>query len=92
MSTPTDLMRHVLGVQDYNGRWSKPFRNYFVAGEKDASAWHGLVTKGLATLIREGDERTGGCPVFVVTDVGREHALAGLRFNRRWGYGTPTNP
>ena len=32
MSTPSEMMRHALGVQDYGDRWSKPYRNHFVAG------------------------------------------------------------
>lgn len=88
-----ELMRHALGVQFFSSdRWSKPYRNYFVAGGSDEAVWRDLVTKGLAVLLREGSERTGGCPVYVVTDAGREAALAGLTFKRRWGYGRPVTP
>lgn len=93
MSTPDEMMRHALGVQeDYRGRWKTPSRNYFVAGESDAPAWCSLAAKGMATLVHNGNEMTGGCPVFVVTDAGRTHALAGIVFKRRYGYGRPTNP
>lgn len=40
VSTPNDLMRHALGVQEQgDGRWSKPYRNHFVAGGR----WRCLV-------------------------------------------------
>lgn len=89
-----EMMRHALGVQEqgYGNRWSKPYRNHFVAGDKDAIAWRDLTTKGFARLAREGSDLSGGCPVFAVTDAGREAALAGLTFKRRWGYGVPVNP
>lgn len=94
MSTPNELMRHALGVQEqgYGDRWSKPYRNHFVAGARDESAWRDLVRGGLAGVMREGSARTGGCPVFYVTYLGQQHALAGLTFKRRWGYGRPVNP
>jgi len=92
VSTPNDLMRHALGVQDYGDRWSKPYRNHFVAGDRDADAWCALAAAGMAKLVRNGSDLTDGCPTFVVTDAGRAHALAGLTFKRRWGYGKPVNP
>jgi hypothetical protein len=93
MSTPNELMRHALGVQeDGLGRWKKPWRNYFVAGESDADAWCSLAAQGMATLTSNGNELTDNCPVFTVTNKGREHALAGIIFQRKYGYGRPTNP
>lgn len=95
MSTPNDLMCHALGVQDYGDRWSVPYRNRFVAGARDAVAWRALVAEGKAAVIREADDAIGissGFPVFMVTDAGRAHALAGITFKRRWGYGRPVNP
>lgn len=93
MSTPAELMRHALGVQeDCRGRWSKPYRNHFVAGGKDADVWCSLAAQGMAKLTNNGNEMTGGDPLFVVTDKGREHALAGITFKRKYGHGRPTNP
>lgn len=95
MSTVYELMRHALGVHAYcfarGLRYKKPYRNHFCAGEGDQPAWDQLVADGLATK-RPGNEITGGYPVYYVTDAGREMALAGLTFKRRWGYGIPTNP
>lgn len=102
MDSPFELMRHALGVRETlrsrNGyldllvpRWTKSYRNHFCAGEDHVEIWDGLVAKGFATR-REGNEITGHAPVFYVTDLGREAALAGIVFKRRWGYGTPTNP
>ena len=43
MTTPNDLMRHALGVQDYGDRWIKPYRNHFVAGgDHVAGYWRDL--------------------------------------------------
>lgn len=89
-----ELMRHALGVHvDYTGgkRWKKPYRNHFVAGGGDEKTWDELVAQGFATK-RKGNNITGGCPVFYVTDAGREVALAGIVFKRRWGYGEPHSP
>lgn len=93
-----DLMRHALGVQAYvchkskgGRRWKKPYRNHFVAGDHDAPIWDALVTDGLARKTSNGNPITGGMPAYVVTDAGREAALAGIIFKRRWGYGNPTN-
>ena len=90
MSTPNELMRHALGVQEqgYGRRWSKPYRNHFVACEMYADAWRELERAGLAKCTRNGSDMTGGFPVFVVTEAGRAVALAGLTFKRVWGYGT----
>lgn len=81
-----DLMRHALGVQSYDGkRWKKPYRNHFVAAGDNVAAWDDLVARRLATR-REGNAITGGDPVYFVTDAGRNVALAGVVFKRRWGY------
>ena len=92
-----EKMRHALGVHPYLGhaskggrRWSKPYRNHFCAGGADVAVWDGLVVEGLATKY-PGSDLFGGSPVYCVTDAGREHALAGLTFKRRWGYGRPVN-
>lgn len=89
-----ELMRHALGVHRYDcrgvKRFKKSYRNYFVAGGDHVVIWDGLVAQGFATK-REGNQITGGCPVFYVTDAGRAAALAGITFKRLWGYGTPTN-
>lgn len=87
-----ELMRHALGVQPYSGgRWSKPYRNHFVAGGDNRAVWDGLVTDGFARKSSDGSELTGGHPCYVVTEIGREKALAGLSFKQRWGRGTPEN-
>lgn len=97
-----ELMRHALGVQaaprSRRGyvdmlapRWRKPYRNHFCAAGEHVAAWEGLVAAGLATK-REGGLITGGFPTFYVTDAGREYALAGIVFKRRWGYGSPVHP
>jgi hypothetical protein len=93
MTREIELMRHALGVQSYGAgrRWSKPYRNHFVAAGDNVAVWDGLVAKGFATK-RAGNAITGGDPVYYVTDAGREHALAGLTFKRRWGYATPVHP
>ena len=54
--------------------------------------WRALVKKGMASVIREASYISGDRPVFEVTDAGREHALAGIVFKRRYGYGMPSNP
>jgi hypothetical protein len=93
-----ELMRHALGVQAYvtiaskgGIRRKKPYRNHFCASGDDVPTWDALVAEGFATK-RAGNAITGGDPVYYVTDAGREHALAGLTFKRRWGYGSPVNP
>lgn len=84
---PIELMRHALGVQRVNGRWTKPYRNHFAAGDDDVPAWDALVSAGFARKTSTGNAITGGCPLYAVTDDGRERALAGITFKRRWGYG-----
>lgn len=99
-TTPYELMRHALGVQSYGpdpkgrgSRWKKPYRNHFVAGADHVAIWDGLVAKGFATKSKfDGTLLTGGDPLYFVTDAGREVALAGLTFARRWGHGEPVNP
>lgn len=90
-----ELIRHALGVQAYGFhrglRYKKPYRNHFVAGGDDVAIWDALVEAGHATK-REGNAITGGDPVYYVTEAGREVALAGITFKRRWGYGAPTHP
>lgn len=93
-----ELMRHALGAHEHclhpsKGGivFKKPYRNHFVAGMEHEGIWDDLVAKGFATK-RKGNQVTGGDPVFYVTDAGREAALAGITFKRRWGYGKPTNP
>lgn len=77
METGSEMMRHALGVQRlWNGRWSKPSRNYFVAGEGADDVWCSLAANGMAKLVSNGNGLTGGCPVFTVTDAGRAHAAA----------------
>lgn len=56
------------------------------------AVWDRLVAAGMAKRVREGNELTGGDPVYVVTDAGRAHALDGITFKRVWGYGKPVNP
>jgi len=90
VSSRYDLMRHALGVQEYgDGRWSKPYRNHYVAGGASVATWRGLVAEGLATVGASRGALTDECPVFYVTDAGRKAALDGLTFKRKWGYGTP---
>jgi len=86
-----DKMRHALGVCLYNQGYTKPYRNYFVAGGSDMLVWEGLVADGLAKRIRGESDLTGGCPVYVVTADGEKAALAGIVFKRKWGRGVPTN-
>jgi len=93
VTTPNELMRYALGVQeDYKKRWSKPYRNYFVAGGSDADTWYSLATQGLAKLLRNGSEISGGDPIFAVTDEGKKYALAGITYKCHYGYGSPENP
>lgn len=91
METRGELMRHALGVQSYyykrgGERWKKPNRNRFVG---ESEIWRALVVEGFAQCVSEGNEITGGEPVFIVTDEGRVRALAGIVFRRTWGYGEP---
>lgn len=92
MTSEFELMRHALGVHKYGARWKKPYRNYFCAGGDDRETWDRLVERGLAIRSTRFPELSGGDPVYYVTDAGREAALSGIRFARRWGYGQPTNP
>ena len=92
MSTANEMMRHALGVQSLGDRWPKPYRNHFVAGDDDAPAWEELVARGFARKVREASDFTGGCPMYVVTDEGKRHALDGIVFKRLYGYGEPKNP
>lgn len=92
MSSPNEMMRHALGVQKRGERWTKPYRNRYVAGGDSVPAWEELVTRGFARKAREGSDLTGGDPLYVVTDEGRRHALDGIVFKRVYGYGEPKNP
>lgn len=88
-----EMMRHALGIQEDGGkrrRWTKPFRNHYVAGASDVEIWDALVEEGLAKRTSLGNAITGGMPLYVVTDLGRERAIAGIKFARRWGTGEPT--
>lgn len=91
-SSPTELMRHALGVQLRGKRWTKPYRNHYVAGGDSVRAWEELVARGLASKTREGSDLTGGDPVYAVTEEGKRHALDGIVFKRFYGYGAPRNP
>jgi len=85
------LMQHALGVQPYpGGRWSKPYRNHFCAGASHAVIWDELVEQGLALKMSDGNLLTGGNSTYRVSDAGREVALAGFVFKKRWGYRTET--
>jgi hypothetical protein len=85
------MMRHALGVQDLGGRWSKPYRNHYVAGDDDVLAWEELVARGHARKTREASDLTGGFPTYAVTDEGKRHALEGITVKTRYGYGEPKN-
>jgi len=85
-----DKMRHALGVWRFGEKWKKPYRNHFVAGGDDFSVWEGLVADGFAKRMPEGGDRYH---LYVVTEEGRQAALAGIVFGRRtWGRGVPLNP
>ena len=47
MSTEIEMMRHALGMQLRNGKWSEPYRNHPCAdpGRDDDKAWTALVEK-----------------------------------------------
>ena len=89
--TIAEEMRHAIGVEPhpYKGDvYSAPTkRNHFVGG---GSEWDGLVAQGLATR-SEGSSLTGGDPVFRLTFLGHAHALDGIAYKKKWGYGRPTN-
>ena len=91
MSDRYAMMRHALGVHRYGARWSKPYRNHYAAGGDSVAVWRELVAEGLAGAFAHQDDVTDEDPVFYVTDAGRAAALAGLTFERKYGYGTPTN-
>ena len=92
MSDKYAKMRHALGVAMYHGRrWSKPYRNHYVAGDAAVAHWEELVADGFATKRAGHPVLTDGHPTYFVTDAGRVAALEGLVFKRRWGYGTPVN-
>lgn len=78
-----DVMRHALGVQSVNGKWTAPYRNHYVAGADDVDIWDGLVASGHAVLSRKPSELSGGMPVYSVTDHGKTAALDGLKFGAR---------
>lgn len=89
-TTGIDLMRHALGVYTCDGkRWKKPYRNHFVAGDDAVPEWEALVAAGHAQKVSNGNPITGGMPCYAVTEAGREVALAGITYKRRWGYSTP---
>ena len=89
--TIAEEMRHAIGVEPhpYKGdTYSAPTkRNHFVGG---GSEWDAVVSQGLATR-SEGSSLTGGDPVYSLTASGREHALAGIDYKRKWGYGRPVH-
>ena len=96
-----ELMRHALGVHPKpwvrgGNAWSRPYRNYYCAGSDYVAAWDALVAAGHAALVRVDPVLSGGCPVYRVTDAGREYALAGIAFSThrwaRYGRGKPVNP
>jgi hypothetical protein len=80
------LMRHALGVRRVNGRWTKPYRNRFAASGDNVAAWEELARAGFAS---EHLDALSPFRLFHVTDRGREVALDGIGFKRRWGYGRP---
>ncbi len=89
MMSKIDLMRHALGVeQRHDGRWPKPYRNHFCADIDDVLTWDALVAEGLAVRQSAGNAITGGSPLYTVTEPGRAVALAGITFQRKWGYGS----
>lgn len=92
-ASPHAMMRHALGVHRYpfkgGARWKKPFRNHYVAGRDNVAAWDALVAQGFAE--KRSCDVARGDPLYVVTNAGREAALAGITFKRRWGYGEPTH-
>lgn len=67
------ILRHALGVGD-DGRRAA-YRNHFVTGQgsTDYPLCKELVARGLMTQ-RSGNELTGGCDLFVVTEAGRSAA------------------
>lgn len=89
--TIAEEMRHAIGVEPHHYKgdvYSTPTsRNHFVGG---GSEWDALVAQGLARR-SEGNSLSGGDPVFSLTQLGREHALAGIVYKRKWGYGKPTH-
>jgi len=72
-----DLLRHALGVQLKAGKWTRPYRNHFVAAEDDQPAWDAIVALGYAKRW-ENNELWGACPVYRVTPAGELIALAGI--------------
>ena len=71
-----DLLRHALGVQKRGKKWSKPYRNHFVAAGENVAAWERMVELGFAEQRHAAAELTGGDPLFIVTELGRSAALA----------------
>lgn len=69
-----DLMRHALGA---GRRRQRETRNYFVTGPgcADYGLCEELVASGLMRR-HEGNDITGGDPIFTVTDAGRAAAVA----------------
>ena len=89
--TIAEEMRHAIGVEPhpYKGDvYSAPTkRNHFVGW---GSEWDDAVSQGLATR-SEGSSLTGGDPTFRLTTLGREYALAGIEYKRKWGHGRPVH-
>lgn len=86
--TPTaddiHLMQHAIGLQRRGKKWSKPYRNHFVASldSPDYERWQLLTAAGYAVNVGRGNEISGGMPVFAVTDAGRELAIAATKGKR----------
>ena len=64
-----DILMHALGMRKVGDR---SFRNHFVTGPGTTDYQHceALVAAGMMRR-REGNELTGGSPLFIVTDAGR---------------------
>mgnify|MGYP001566408698 CR=1 FL=1 len=65
------ILRHSLGLDRYGQGDS--YRNHFVAGGDDVTKCRELVSLGYMTE-RQGNELTGGGPLFHVTDLGIQFA------------------
>ena len=96
-----DILRHALGMESfccnqsripkglgstihYGRRWKKPSRNRYLSDSKDADCQR-LVTLGFLTSQKLSAQWVADTS-FVVTDLGRDAALKGIVYKKRWGY------
>lgn len=69
-----EILQHSLGIDPWDSKKRKPYRNYFIAGGRDLHICQRLVAKGLMVQ-RNATDLTGGDPCFNVTEDGVKIAV-----------------